>query len=157
MVKTLAETPTGGRRIWTGGTFDCLHPGHIYLFKKCSELAGPNGIVTVAINTDEFVAGYKGARPVQSLLDREIMVSAVRYTGATQRNPGGAAQGALITAARTDLIVIGDDWRGRDYLGQLGINQGFLDNHDIAVAYIPRWQNYSSSRLKGAIRGEYDF
>ena len=36
--------------VWTNGTFDILHPGHIQLFKVAKELGD---MVIVATDTDE--------------------------------------------------------------------------------------------------------
>ena len=46
--------------VYTGGTFDLFHSGHVNLLKKCKEVAGINGKVIVSLNTDEFI---KKAKP----------------------------------------------------------------------------------------------
>ena len=134
--------------VWTGGTFDLLHPGHIHLLRECFWL----GHVTVAVNTDEFVGKFK-APPVQKLHQRLAMVQAVRYVDRVQENPGGDAQPGLILQAGAKLIVIGDDWKDRDYLSQLCISEDWLEEHDIRVRYIPRISGYSTTELKAQVRG----
>lgn len=142
--------------IWTGGTFDLVHPGHAHLFRECGRLARVQGVgqlghVTVAVNTDEFVARFKGP-PVQSVADRMTMVAAMRWVNEVQINPGGDDQAELILLAHADVIVIGDDWKGRDYLSQLCITQRWLDDHGIAVRYVKRLPELSSTQLKALIR-----
>ena len=134
--------------VWTGGTFDLLHPGHIHLLHECAK----RGRVTVAVNTDEFVAQFKDP-PVQSLGERLTMVGAVRFVHKVQVNPGGKEQARLILEAHTNLIVVGDDWEDRDYAGQLGVTNDWLANHGLRVEYFPRIPGYSSSDLKAVIRG----
>ncbi len=44
--------------IYTGGTFDLFHSGHVNLLKRCREVAG-NGLVVVSLNTDDFICSLK--------------------------------------------------------------------------------------------------
>ena len=134
--------------VWTGGTFDLFHPGHAHLLQEASEI----GPVTVAVNTSEFAARFKAAPPVQSCWDRLQIVQACRWVDKLQINDG-SDQGALILEAKARSIVVGDDWKDRDYLGQLGITEGWLAGHEIHIVYISRVGNYSSTQLKASIRG----
>src|SRR5438105_3578943 len=54
-----------GMIVYTGGTFDLIHTGHLYLLRQCRSLAGPAGVVVVSLNTDEFVLEYKQRAPIQ--------------------------------------------------------------------------------------------
>ena len=136
--------------VWTGGTFDLFHPGHVHLLAKCRDIADV-GAVTVAVNTDEFVARFK-APPVQTYMERIEVVQACRHVDYVQRNDG-TDQAGLIRACDAAAIVIGDDWQGRDYLGQLGITEEFLARYVINVIYIPRLPQLSSTDLKKRVRG----
>ena len=49
-----------GLTVYTGGTFDLLHAGHVKFLRRCAEF----GRVVVALNTDEFVEQYKGRKPI---------------------------------------------------------------------------------------------
>lgn len=139
--------------VLTLGTFDVIHSGHVYLFAKCRELAGPEGRVIVAVNEDAFIQAFKGHKPVQTVADRLIMVRAIRYVDDTVINLGGGQQPALINWLDPDYIVIGDDWAPpKDYLAQLGIDQDFLNARGIEVVYLPRLEGLSSTALKAQIR-----
>jgi cytidyltransferase-like protein len=52
-----------GLRVYTGGTFDLFHAGHVKFLKRCQEIAGIAGGVTVSLNTDEFIYEYKKVKP----------------------------------------------------------------------------------------------
>lgn len=134
-------------RILTLGTFDLTHPGHVGLFKRCRALAGDLGSVIAAINTDDFIARYKGRPPVLNYLERSAIVSAIRYVDAIRPNDG-TNQPALITEIHPTMIVIGSDWATKDYYGQLGITQDFLDAADITMTYVPRTGEWSTTELK---------
>ena len=63
-----------GLRIYTGGTFDLFHIGHLNLLKRCSQIAGTDGQVIVALNTDEFIENYKGKKPIIPYEDRKSIL-----------------------------------------------------------------------------------
>lgn len=106
-------------------------------------------MVTVAVNSSEFIGQFK-SRPVQSLDERLAMVKAIRWVNQVQINDG-ADQPALIMAADTDVILVGDDWKDRDYHEQLQVTQQWLDRKNIVIRYLPRLGGYSSSSLKAAV------
>lgn len=69
-----------GKTVLTVGVFDLLHWGHFELFRRCRELAGPDGSLTVAIQKDEIVTKYKPQTKLVYPWDvRAKMVSALRY------------------------------------------------------------------------------
>lgn len=134
--------------VLTLGTFDLLHEGHRRLFARCRQLTGSLGSFTVALNSDEFVAAYKGRAPVQSYQERR---DAIREEGihviANCQGPDQSAQETIISA-NPDLIVVGSDWRSRDYLAQLGVTQEWLDARDCYVVFVPRTPGISTTMLR---------
>lgn len=66
--------------VLTVGVFDLLHWGHFELFRRCKELAGEGGKLTVAIQRDDIVEKYKpNAKLVYNWEKRRTMISALRY------------------------------------------------------------------------------
>ena len=64
--------------VWTNGTFDILHPGHMQLFKVARSLGDK---VIVATDTDAKIKNDKGEhKPVNDLCYR---VATVSYTHLT--------------------------------------------------------------------------
>lgn len=143
--------------VWIGGSFDLLHVGHLALFEEADRLAAlpgirPGRMVTVAVNTNEFIARFKNP-PVQPLDDRLAMVKAIRWVNQVQINDGQDQPG-LILAADTDIILVGDDWAPpRDYPLQLDTDLGWLDKQHIDIRYLPRVGGHSSTRLKATVAG----
>lgn len=138
--------------VLTMGTFDTLHPGHVHLFEQCRRIAGPDGTVIATVNSDDFVAQYKGRPPIQTQDERLRMVSATRFVDVVAVLGQQDAKPTILTY-RPDFIVIGSDWAPpRDYHAQLQIDPDFLAEHDIAVLYLERLNEHSSSNLKERIR-----
>lgn len=62
------------RIVYTGGTFDTLHAGHIKFLSYCRKIAGNDGLVVVALNKDEFIKRFKGKKPIFNYKTREKML-----------------------------------------------------------------------------------
>jgi glycerol-3-phosphate cytidylyltransferase len=133
-----------GLKIYTGGTFDLLHKGHVEFLKRCSEF----GSVTVALNTDEFIKEYKGQAPVMTYEERKAVLEACRFVDKVIPNRGGANSKPSIMAVMPDMIIIGSDWAVRDYHKQMGFTQSWLDERSIMLCYIPYTQGISSTDIK---------
>ncbi len=133
--------------MYTGGTFDLFHSGHVAFLRKCALV----GSVTVSLNTDEFIRNYKGNAPVMSYAEREAVLLACRYVDAVVPNVGGADSTVAIDLAQPDIIIVGSDWARRDYYKQMGFTQDWLDERGIGLAYIPYTQGISTTELKKRI------
>jgi glycerol-3-phosphate cytidylyltransferase len=130
--------------IYTGGTFDLFHAGHVEFLKRCSQY----GDVVVSLNTDEFIEAYKGKPPVMSFDERVAVLESCRYVYATCANVGGTDSKPAIETVQPDLIIIGSDWARRDYYKQMGFDQDWLDEHGIGLVYLPYTKGISSTEIK---------
>lgn len=135
--------------VLTLGTFDLLHYGHIRLLKKCREFAGKDGLVSVGLNTDEFIKKYKGSYPVLSYEERFRSIDELDMVNGIIPNDqlsGDARE--VIKNSGADLIVIASDWGRKDYLAQLGINWDWLDRQGIGVCYVNYTHGISTTEIK---------
>ena len=67
-------------KVLTFGVFDLLHYGHVELFRKAKELAGPGGKLIVGVQDDEHVRKYKPDVKLGYTYDiRRFMVGSVKY------------------------------------------------------------------------------
>lgn len=137
-----------GLTVYTGGTFDLFHSGHVELLRRCAEF----GSVTVALNTDEFIEAYKGRKPVMSYAEREAVLLGCRWVNRVVPNLGGADSRIAIDLVKPDLIVIGSDWAVRDYHAQMGFDQPWLDERGIGLCYVPYTKGISSTDIKSRLR-----
>jgi glycerol-3-phosphate cytidylyltransferase len=134
-------------RVYTGGTFDLFHHGHLAFLKRCHSL----GSVVVSLNRDEFVESYKGKPPVMTYSEREAVLLGCRFVDEVIPNNGGGDSRSSIEQAQPDLIVIGSDWARRDYYKQMGFDQDWLDSKGIGLCYIPYTQGISTTGLKARL------
>ena len=137
--------------VYTGGTFDLFHAGHVRLLRRCRELAGASGEVVVALNDDDFVEDFKGKRPVVPYEGRAEVLRACRFVDRVIRNEGGPDSRPAIEAACPDLIVVGSDWLERDYLAQLGPSAEWLTERGIGLCFLPYTKGVSSTLIREAI------
>jgi glycerol-3-phosphate cytidylyltransferase len=140
-------------KVLTLGTFDTLHSGHIGLFRQCRRIAGPEGTVVVAVNSDQFVQKYKNRTPLIPYEIRAAVIAELRTVDVVFKNYGDANQPPLIEHVNPDCIVIGEDWAKNNYLAQIGVTQQWLDDRAIQLCYVPRTGDWSSTALRKAHHG----
>lgn len=133
--------------------FDLFHSGHVRFLKACRRLAGDEGKVVVALNTDDFIQAYKGKSPIMSFDERKEVLLGCRFVDSVVPNVGGADSKPTILQVSPDLIVIGDDWAKRDYYAQMQFTQAWLDARLIQLVYVPYTQGISTTDLKRRIAG----
>lgn len=139
--------------MYTGGTFDIFHSGHTRFLKACRRLAGDDGKVVVALNTDAFIQAYKGKSPIMSFDERKEILLGCRFVDSVVPNVAGADSKPTIIQVQPDLIVIGDDWAKKDYYAQMQFTQAWLDARLIQLVYVPYTEGISTTELKQRIAG----
>jgi glycerol-3-phosphate cytidylyltransferase len=141
------------KTVYTGGTFDLFHAGHVDFLRQCKEF----GNVVVSLNTDTFIEEFKGKKPIMSYEERKAVVGACRYVNMVMKNIGGSNSRPSIDMVEPDFIAIGSDWLEKDYLSQLGITVKYLEENNIKLIYIPRpadENRISSTNIKERLRNE---
>lgn len=139
-----------GLKVYTGGTFDLFHSGHVNFLKRCQQIAGVDGQVVVALNTDEFIYDYKKKKPVLSFDQRKDVLESCRYVSEVVANVGGSDSKKTIEMVElVDVIAIGSDWARKDYYAQMEFDQDWLDEKNISLIYIPYTKGISSTFIKG--------
>ncbi len=51
-----------------------------------------------------------------------------------------------------NVVVIGDDWKQKDYYTQMGFSQEWLDRYNIQIVYVPYTPTISTTEIKGRLR-----
>jgi len=141
-----------GLRVYTGGTFDLFHVGHLNLLKRCYQLAGLTGQVIVSLNTDEFIYKYKKKYPVISYEDRKAILDSCKYVHSVIENSGQEdSKKSILFAGAIDVVAIGSDWAKKNYYKQMNFTQDWLDQQNISLIYIPYTKGVSSTEIKTKI------
>lgn len=135
--------------LYTGGTFDLFHYGHVNLLKKCKTIATK---VIVGLNTDEFIQKYKGTPPVMSYKERESSLLLCPYVDEVIPNFGGKDSKPSILMSKANIVAIGDDWAHKDYYSQMSFSQEWLDENNIILMYLPYTKGISTTELKARIK-----
>lgn len=135
--------------VLTIGTFDLFHAGHSRFLRGCRRLAG-NGIVVVGVNDDEFVALYKGERPIIPFEQRLEVVKHHKGVDYALRNTGPGVE--MIRRLRPAVLAIGTDWAHRDYFEQVNMTALEMREADIQLVYIPYSDVTSSTSIREACR-----
>jgi glycerol-3-phosphate cytidylyltransferase len=140
-----------GLKIYTGGTFDLFHSGHVELLRRLKHMAGPGGRVIVSLNTDEFVEKFKGSKPIMSYKERFAVVSACKYVDLVVENYGGPDSKPVILDVKADFVVAGTDWSDKDYMKQMGFTREWLEENNVGFGFLPYTDGVSSTDIKKRI------
>ncbi len=135
-------------KVYTGGTFDMFHAGHVNFLRQCSML----GQVTVSLNTDEFIERYKGRPPIMSYEERRKVLESCVYVDRIIPNIGGADSKIAILQVNPDVIAIDTGWAVLDYYKQMSFTQEWLDENGFVLVYLPRTQNISTTDIKQRLK-----
>ena len=131
--------------LYTGGTFDLLHFGHMAFLQKCRKISDK---VIVSLNTDEFIKNFKGSAPVMNYREREKSLMYCQFVDSVIPNISGEDSKPSILSVNPDIIAIGDDWAHKDYFHQMQFTQEWLDENDIVLTYIPYTKGISTTEIK---------
>lgn len=138
-------------KVYTGGTFDLFHTGHVELLEYCHQLAN-GGEVVVSLNTDDFIERYKGKPPVMNYAERKDVLLSTKYVTSVIPNYGGENSKLPTLEVKPDIIVVGMDWLEKDYCNQMTFTPAWLSDHKIALCYVPRTRGVSTSSTKLRIK-----
>ncbi len=92
--------------VYTVGTFDLLHVGHLALLEYCKSLGS---VLAVGVASDRVVNSYKPNVPVIPLEQRMEMLSALRCVDIV-RPYDELEYVSGCKALEADIFVIGEDW-----------------------------------------------
>jgi glycerol-3-phosphate cytidylyltransferase-like family protein len=105
-------------KVLTSGVFDLgMHYGHFNLLLDCSKIAGPDGEVIVAVNSDESAFLYK-RKPVFSEMERVHGLCTIPLVTKVVLVHSEKDIEQLIEREKIDFYVKGDEWCGEKVTGE---------------------------------------
>ena len=146
LVPELARRRSRQEKIaFTNGCFDLIHAGHVANFRFCKQQAD---ILVVGLNSDASVRSLSKAddRPIVGQADRAEVLAALADIDYVVIFDEPTPQ-ALIEAVRPDVLLKGQDWKGKTIAGQ-----EFVERNGGKVVLVPLVEGRSTSALIEKIR-----
>ncbi len=127
--------------VYTVGTFDLLHVGHIALLEQCRALGD---VVAVGVASDSVVNSYKPNVPVIPLQERIEMLESLRCVDIVR--PYYELE--YVSACKeldVDIFVVGEDWGNKAHNIDV---ESYLESQGKKVTQVVYNLRTSSSAIK---------
>ena len=100
-------------KVFTAGTWDLFHVGHLNILKQSKQLGD---YLVVGVSTEELVYSYKNKKPIISLEDRMEIIKGCRYVDEViiQEELLGIK---MLNEVNPDVFTIGNDWKHKELAG----------------------------------------
>lgn len=139
------------KKVFVGGTFDIIHPGHIEFLREASKL----GKVYVAVARDKNAERIKGRKPINDENQRLEVVKSIRYVyDAFLGDPQDFIKS--VERVKPDVIFLGPDQRVNEEefkkeLQKRGINAEIVRMKE----RVNKWNHNSTSSIINEIVSRY--
>ena len=134
--------------VYTVGTFDLLHVGHLALLNHCKTLGN---IVAVGVASDEVVNRYKPNIPVVPLNQRIEMLEALACVDIV-RPYYELEYASACKELNVDIFVIGEDWGSNPHNLEVEAYLKKAGKQIVQVRYNPQT---SSTKIKQTVISQY--
>ena len=139
-----------GKIGFTCSTFDLLHAGHITMLEEAKHHCE---YLIVGLQTDPTLDRPEKNKPIQSLVERQIQLAAVKYVDEIVCYQTEEDLQDLLLTLPIDVRVLGDEYKGKDFTGK-----DIAKQRNIKIIYNGRDHSFSSTSLrKRVVWGESDF
>ena len=128
------------RRIgFTCGAFDLLHAGHIVMLKEAKQNCDH---LIVGLQTDPSIDRQEKNQPIQSVFERYVQLSAVKYVDEIIPYETEAELLSLMEHLPIDVRIIGEDYLSKNFTGK---------DLDTPIYFNKRRHDWSTSGLRKRI------
>ncbi|MCF6199240.1 MAG: adenylyltransferase/cytidyltransferase family protein [Hyphomicrobiaceae bacterium] len=134
--------------IYTVGTFDLLHVGHLALLNRCKSLGD---IVAVGVASDEVVKLYKPNIPVIPLQQRVEMLEALACIDIV-RPYHKLEYVSACKELNVDIFVIGEDWGSNSH--NLDV-ENYLETTGKQIIQVQYNSQTSSTKIKKTVIAQF--
>jgi len=132
-----------GRIGITCGAFDLLHTGHVAMFAECKQNCD---YLIVALQNDPSVDRESKNKPIQSIFERQLQLSACRFVDDIVVYNTEKELEDIFKTLPIAVRIIGADYIGKDFTAK----QYCLDN-DVDIVYNSRSHSFSTSELRDRV------
>ena len=132
----------------TFSTFDLLHAGHIAML---AEAKNHCDYLIAGLQTDPTIDRASKNSPVQSIVERQIQLAAVRYVNEVVVYQTEQDLIDLLLILPLDVRILGTEYKDREFTGKVE-----CESRGIELIYNGRDHSFSSSNLrKRVVEAEY--
>lgn len=128
---------------FTASAFDLLHAGHVLMLEEAKTQCD---YLVVALQSDPSLDRPTKNKPIESLIERQIKLSAVKYIDKVIVYDTESDLLELLKALHPDVRILGTDHKNDDFTGK----DWCIDNN-VEIYYNSRNHDYSSSSLRERI------
>lgn len=136
------------RIVYTGGTWDLFHTGHLNVLKKARDYGD---YIIVGVSTDELVNSYKNHPPVLNWQQRSSIIKELKCVDQVVSQERLFDIDQFITLG-CDVFIVGDDWKGKESSIS---NLAWLKEYGY-LRYVEYTPGLSSSMIKEKIIADAD-
>lgn len=131
------------KRVFTSGSFDLFHIGHLNILEKSAALGDE---LIVGVSTDELIEEYKGMKPIIPFEQRARIVASIKCVTKVVKQTK-LTEIAQLQRENIDIVTIGDDWKNK-YLEGL---EWMKNQPGKEVVYFPYTPGVSTTQIKSKI------
>jgi glycerol-3-phosphate cytidylyltransferase len=140
-------------RLYTGGTFDLFHAGHVNLLKACHDMADE---LIVALNSDRFIKKFKFKEPILPYEERKLILESCRYVDSVIMHDNDFNSTETIdSVCNVNIIAVGDDWKSKNYYQQMGFTDAWLEERNIKLIYLPYGNLMNTTKIKNKVYSQF--
>jgi len=133
--------------VWTNGTFDLLHPGHVSSLQQARALGD---LLVVGLNSDASVRGYKGPnRPILNQGERTALLAALECVDRVIVFDEATPEAAL-ARLQPDIHCKGAEYAPPH--GRPVPERAVVEGYGGRIAYLPLVPGLSTTELLERIR-----
>ena len=125
------------KKVITFGAFDLFHAGHVLMLQEAKTVCD---YLIVCIQTDPSIDRKSKNTPVQSLIEREIQVTACKYVDEVLVYDTEADLLKILEETDWDVRILGDEYKDKEFTGR----DQYLDK----CYFNKRPHTFSSSELR---------
>lgn len=135
---------------FTCSTFDLFHAGHVAMLKECKQNCD---YLVVGLQTDPSIDREEKNKPIQSLIERYVQLSACSYVDeiVPYETEKDLLDYLLMHESIIDVRFVGEEYRDKDFTGKNLCKILWNDGGKMEIHYNSRKHSFSSSELRGRI------
>ena len=128
----------------TCSAFDLLHAGHIVMLQEAKTVCD---YLICALQLDPSVERNYKNRPSQSIVERQIQLSAIKYVDEIIVYETEKDLKNIFASLKIDVRIIGEEYQNKNFTAK-----DICEERGIEIFYNDRKHKFSSTKLKEVIK-----